>query len=86
MERKEWKQAQRAEMFDLLSERTAEIELALNGDVALIRGLAAYIRIEPDSSQDEFSAFASQLMKNRKAIVNMGAAPDMIIHVWYTPF
>ena len=44
-------QAENQKMFDLLSERTKLLELGINSDSALIRGLAAYIRLQPDLEQ-----------------------------------
>jgi signal transduction histidine kinase/CheY-like chemotaxis protein len=62
-----------------LSKIRAKLEMGINADSALIRGLASYISKNPMLSQQDFEDFAGQLMKNKSNIINMGAAPDLII-------
>ena len=82
-ERTSWAQEQDQKMLALLLERKELLELGINSDTALIRGLAAYIRLHLDLEQEEFADFASQLRGNRNAIINFGAAPNMVTRLVY---
>lgn len=73
----------KGQLIQELSKVRAQLEMGINSDSALIRGLAAFIRQNPDLNNEEFSNFAADLMKNKTNIINMGAAPNLVIRYMY---
>lgn len=67
---------------DLTVIRT-QLEGQINGNIQLIRGLIATIITEPDMDQARFSSIASSLTEATTGIVNVAAAPDMVIRMVY---
>lgn len=61
----------------------SKLELTINYEIGLIRGLAAFVTQNPTLSQDEWTRFAQELMKDGTAIINMGAAPDLVLQYVY---
>ncbi|MBD5778476.1 CHASE domain-containing protein [Pelagicoccus sp. NFK12] len=49
----------------------------------LITSLGAYISVNPDLSQEEFSRFASTIFEAKPGLVNIAAAPDLVIRYVY---
>lgn len=72
---------ERHELSRDLDELRSKLEMGINGDSALIRGLSAFIQHYPKVNQEIFSQYASSLMQNRTNIINMGAAPDLILQL-----
>ncbi len=61
----------------------ARLEGNINGNIHLVRGLVAAIKTEPDMDQDRFAALASHLFTGSSHLLNVGAAPDMVISLMY---
>lgn len=61
----------------------SKLELTVNHEVGLIRGLAAYVTQNPDLTQEEWTRFCQELMKDGTAIINMGAAPNLVLSYVY---
>ncbi|GAA4816124.1 hypothetical protein GCM10011365_01080 [Marinicella pacifica] len=55
----------------------------LNNDVILVKNLAAYIAINPDLDRQEFKAFCTEIFEQGEALINLAAAPDLIIEMIY---
>lgn len=51
----------------------------LNNDVILVKNLAAYISINPDLDEYEFLAFCTEIFEQGESLINLAAAPDLII-------
>lgn len=49
----------------------------------LITSLGAYISINPEMSQEEFSRFAATIFDAKPGLVNIAAAPDLVIRYVY---
>jgi diguanylate cyclase (GGDEF)-like protein/PAS domain S-box-containing protein len=56
-----------------------DIEATIYRNVELVKGLAAYISINPDITQDEFSIYVNNLLRSESNIRNLAAAKDLII-------
>jgi len=76
---------QRAEL-DVASELNV-VALRLMGrlgsHLAVVEGLAAYIASNPDVTQAEFDAFAKSIFGRQGFLINIAAAPDMVVSMVY---
>ncbi|MDO3381682.1 bifunctional diguanylate cyclase/phosphodiesterase [Gilvimarinus algae] len=61
----------------------AELSGTINSNLSLISGLAAHIGIHPDINQNEFEAYASTVFRQEPLLVNMAAAPNLILTLVY---
>lgn len=73
----------RAHAVDQLSTLRARLEGEIYGNVLLVQGLVAHIAGHPTLSQEDFTRLAAELMRNKSALRNIGAAPDMVIRYLY---
>ena len=62
---------------------TAQLVGALNNNLSLINGLAAHIATNPDIDQAEFSRFARAVFRQDPMLINLAAAPDLVIRMIY---
>ncbi len=61
----------------------SRIELKVTQNIDLSHGLATYISLNPDLTQDQFARFAHQLKAKSPHILNFGAARNWVIsHVY----
>jgi len=70
---------ERQATFHKLSLVRSQIENNLAFDIQSVRGIAAAISVEPNMSQRRFERYATPLINQESRIINVGAAPDMII-------
>ena len=65
------------------SRQVNAIAIKLNGEinrtVSLMHGLTAYISMQPDITQQQFSVFAQNLLQDSPLLINLAAAPDLVI-------
>ncbi len=61
----------------------AQLEGALNANLLLISGAASYIATNPDVTEEEFTAFAREMMRQPNLLKNFGAAPDFTLSYVY---
>ncbi len=69
----------RAELTSRLGYVRARAESVVTSDLLLIHGVAAYIASNPKLTQEEFSLFASEILKQPNNLVNITASPDYVI-------
>lgn len=56
-----------------------DIEATIYQNVELVKGLAAYISINPNMTQDEFAQYVEELLKSKSNIRHLAAARDYYI-------
>ncbi|MFC2968157.1 ATP-binding protein [Acidimangrovimonas pyrenivorans] len=80
-------QAYRAELrtglTDQLDAQRAQLESRLMGLSLMMRGLEAAIDAAPDMSQERYKALASVMIRNHPEIINIAAAPDLVVKYVY---
>lgn len=68
---------------DRLSTIRYQLESELTNHLSLINGLAAFIASYPDFTQAQFELYASTVLVREPALVNLAAAPDLVVrHVY----
>ncbi|KAA3640644.1 MAG: hypothetical protein DWP95_08255, partial [Proteobacteria bacterium] len=55
----------------------------INNDVILVKNLAAYIAVNPSLDKAEFLAFCAEIFEQGEALINLAAAPNLIIKMIY---
>lgn len=55
----------------------------LGSHLAAVEGLAAYISSKPDLTPAEFEAFAQAIFARQRFLINMAAAPDLVVNMVY---
>ncbi|TPV55759.1 EAL domain-containing protein [Aestuariibacter sp. GS-14] len=66
-----------------LASLRANLEFELYTNVELMRGVSAYVALNPNLSQKEFSQFVSGLLAQRNSIINIGGARDFVVRMIY---
>ncbi|OLP60966.1 histidine kinase [Xaviernesmea oryzae] len=61
----------------------SKLERSINGDVQLVRGLAAMVAAEPDISETRFAALSKSLFDSPSHLHNLALAPDLVIRQVY---
>lgn len=74
---------QRVQVSEQLSSVRFQLESQLSNNLSLINGLAAFIASNPDFTQQEFDTYAATVLASEPALINLAAAPDMIIEYIY---
>ena len=69
----------RADVFNRATFIRTKLEGSVNGDLQLVRGLAAAIAADPAMSQERFTAFAESLMQTSERLTHIAAAPGLVI-------
>ncbi|MDC8829814.1 bifunctional diguanylate cyclase/phosphodiesterase [Alteromonas gilva] len=77
------KQANIKEVSEQLYEYRAAVEYLVNQNLELTQGIAAYISLHPELSQQEYSNFAAQLMQGQHQVKNISGAREMVITHMY---
>ncbi|MBF0098512.1 MAG: response regulator [Magnetococcales bacterium] len=72
-------QALRADTIRSLSVVRARLEAEINHNFHLTRGLLAYVAIHPDIDQATFHGIASEILRYRHDIRNIGLAPGNVL-------
>ncbi len=72
---------------ETISERLSTIRYQLEGELSnnlsLINGLAAFIASYPDFTEDQYELYASTVLAREPALVNLAAAPDLVVRYVY---
>ncbi|WP_158970632.1 ATP-binding protein [Paraglaciecola sp. L3A3] len=67
----------------VLSQYRAQLERELLQNLALTAGIKSYISVHPEMTQQQFSAFAQDMLTHHSQIRNIGAAKDLVItHIY----
>ena len=76
-------QQRHTQVVDQLSASRARLEQVLGERLFLVRGLAAYVNINPDVEDTEFQRFARTLESNETGIRSLQLAPNSVVtHVY----
>lgn len=62
-----------------LSAAAAELDVALNTRLALLRGLAAYVTSNPSIKDEDFNRFVENLLADQTGFQNLQLAPDSVV-------
>jgi diguanylate cyclase (GGDEF)-like protein len=68
---------------DRLSVVRYQLESALTNNLSLINGLAAFISSDPDFPPEQYETYARTVLAREPALVNLAAAPDMVVEYVY---
>jgi len=74
-----WEKDIRAGLFDVVSGKKSKLEKALYSRIFYTRGVAAYVSLNPEISQEEFAELAKEYIKNDTVISTMSLSKDCII-------
>ncbi|OHC75811.1 MAG: hypothetical protein A3G18_12700 [Rhodospirillales bacterium RIFCSPLOWO2_12_FULL_58_28] len=74
-----FKLAHRVQVLTQLSTVRAKLEAALNSRLTLVHGLAAFAKVYPTFSEDDFYIFATDLMVNHQDIRSLQLAPRAVV-------
>ena len=66
-----------------LASLRANLEFELYTNIELMRGVSAYVSLNPELEQDEFSQFVGGLLAQRNSIINIGGAKDFVVQMIY---
>ena len=55
----------------------------LGSHLAAVEGLAAYIAANPNLTQEEFDRFSKTIMHRQKHLINVAAAPNLVVNMIY---
>ncbi|MFB2938686.1 PAS domain S-box protein [Aerosakkonemataceae cyanobacterium BLCC-F154] len=84
-EQKQYRQSQRSEVLNKLDAVRANLENALNTQLATKSGLAAYISVNPDVTAAEFNQIAKVVSEQEEDIYSIGAIKGSVIAFGYPP-
>ena len=73
----------RAAVSSTLGTLRARVEGTINANAYLVRGMVTAIAVEPDLTQERFTALASNLFRANSQLRHIGAAPDMVVRFVY---
>ncbi|WP_146010370.1 ATP-binding protein [Acidimangrovimonas sediminis] len=76
---------ERAEVASRMDAERARIEGRLTGLSLMLRGLEAAIEADPAMPQQRFASIARFLIRDNPEIVNIAAAPDLVVRYVYPP-
>ncbi len=60
-----------------------QLESRLASNLSLINGLAAFVSAYPEFTQEQYAQYASQVLAREPALINLAAAPDLVIEFVY---
>jgi len=86
LENSERELAYERQRSDVLREGTilrVRMESIIHSTFYLVSGLATYISSNPDITEEEFVRFSKPILENRPGLMNVAAAPDMVIRYVY---
>ncbi|MCF6302208.1 MAG: EAL domain-containing protein [Devosiaceae bacterium] len=76
-------QQEQAQVHQQLDEIRADFESNVNSGIQLAQGVVATLAIEPDMDQARYSALSSQLFADLPQVINIAAAPDLVVTLVY---
>jgi diguanylate cyclase (GGDEF)-like protein len=81
--REEHLRRQQLALTEQLGSVRARLENIVNISLSLTNGLAAFIAVNPDLDQTAFDAYARTVLLREPALVNLAAAPDLVVRFVY---
>ncbi|TYC52562.1 EAL domain-containing protein [Rhodobacterales bacterium] len=77
------RQNARSAVAEQLGVIRARLEGNINGNLQLVRGLAAVVATHPDMASEQFARIAKNLIGGHSQLRNIAAAPDLVISMVY---
>lgn len=74
---------ERLGVSEQLSTVRYQLESRLSNNLSQINGLAAFIASNPNFTQQEFDTYAATVLQSEPALINLAAAPDLIVGYIY---
>ena len=74
---------QRLELLERLGSLRSRLESVIAKNLALTNGLAAFVAANPDLSQEEFAAYARNVIAREPSLRNLAAAPGLVVRYVY---
>lgn len=79
-----WEREQQInDVTERLASLRANLEFELYTNIELMRGVSAYVSLNPDLDQQEFTQFVGGLLAQRNSIINIGGARDFVVQMIY---
>lgn len=78
-----YQESQRRDVWSELAGIRLKLEAVINRNFAMLRGVVGLVSSDPDLSQRNFSEFAGSLIDLEPLLINIAAAPDMVIRYIY---
>src|SRR5690606_3752606 len=78
-----YEQGQRTMVLDKVGMVRAQLEGKVASNLQLVHGLVTVLASEPDMGQERFSALASYLFAQNNQLLNIAAAPDLVVRMVY---
>ena len=78
-----WEKDIKAEMFDYLTGKKSSLEKALFSRIYYTRGVAAYVALNPDITNTEYTELAKEYIRNDSVISSMALSKDCILNAIY---
>lgn len=73
----------RFELLERLGALRSRLESVIANNLSLTNGLAAFVAANPDLSQEEFAAYARNVLAREPSLRNLAAAPDLVVRYVY---
>ncbi|WP_051305808.1 diguanylate cyclase [Desulfogranum mediterraneum] len=83
LERNRFRESLKTHTIDELSRVRARLEMEINANLYLTRGLIVFVSINPGLEQEEFRRFSQELLRHKNYIRNIGLAPGNILSYLY---
>jgi len=74
---------QRLEVLQRLGSLRSRLESVIANNLSLTNGLAAFVAANPDLSQEEFAAYARNVIAREPSLRNLAAAPGLVVRYVY---
>lgn len=78
-----WEKDVRAHLLTILTSKKSQLEKALYSRIYYTRGVASYVSINPEISNNEFAALAKEYIKNDSVISTMALSKNCILNAIY---
>ena len=81
----QWEKDVRSKLTDILISKKSALEKALYSRIYYTRGVAAYVALNPDITNEEYDVLAKEYIQNDSVISSMAISKDAVISAIY-PF
>lgn len=78
-----WEKDIRADLLDVLISKKSKLEKALYSRIYYTRGVAAFVALKPDITNEEFTELAKEYIKNDTVISTMALSKNCILNAIY---
>ncbi|QGY47943.1 PAS domain S-box protein [Maribellus comscasis] len=79
----QWEKDIRARMVDYMTSKKSKLEKALYSRIYYTRGVAAYVSINPEISNDDYHELAKEYIRNDTVISSMALSKNCILNAIY---